>query len=132
MGGVDGTTIQSGDILLLRVGRWQFAAAQRDYDALGAIAGMHASIGPWLKERGVAAIGCDAISDVMPSGVEGVFNPVHTLANAALVHADFDHLQLDQVAETAARPQRQNVSVYATLLNIEGATGSPLTPLAVF
>ena len=127
-----GTTIQSGDILLLRVGRWQLAAAQRDYDALGATAGMHASIGPWLKERGVAAIGCDAISDVMPSGVEGVFNPVHTLANAALGMPIFDHLQLDQVAETAARLQRQTFLFTATPLNIEGATGSPLTPLAVF
>ena len=127
-----GTTIQSGDILLLRVGRWQLAAGQPDYDALEATAGLHASIGPWLKARGVAAIGCDAISDVMPSGVEGVFNPVHTLANAALGMPIFDHLQLDPVAATAARLGRQTFLFTATPLNIEGATGSPLTPLAIF
>jgi kynurenine formamidase len=126
------TKIRSGDILLLRVGRWQLAALKPGYDALEATAGLHASIGPWLKERGVAAIGCDAISDVMPSGVEGVFNPVHTLANAALGMPIFDHLQLDQVAETASRSGRQTFLFTATPLNIEGATGSPLTPLAIF
>ena len=126
------TKIRSGDILLLRVGRWQLAASKPGYDALEATAGLHASIGPWLKERGVAAIGCDAISDVMPSGVEGVFNPVHTLANAALGMPIFDHLQLDQVAETASRLGRQTFLFTATPLNIEGATGSPLTPLAIF
>lgn len=87
-----GTTIGSGDILLLRIGRWQIAKEQPNYDALETTAGVHASIGPWLKALGVAAIGCDAISDVMPSGVESVFNPVHTLANAALGMPIFDHL----------------------------------------
>ena len=61
-------------------------------------AGIHASTGPWLKARGVAAIGSDAISDVMPSGVESVFNPMHTLINAALGMPIFDHLQFDQAA----------------------------------
>jgi kynurenine formamidase len=44
----------------------------------------------------------------------------------------FDHLQLDQVAETASRLGRQTFLFTATPLNIEGATGSPLTPLAIF
>lgn len=127
-----GTTISSGDILLLRVGRWQIAKDDPDYDALEATAGIHASIGPWLKARGVAAIGCDAISDVMPSGVESVFNPVHTLANAALGMPIFDHLQLDQAAQIAANLNRQTFLFSAAPLNIQGATGSPLTPMAIF
>lgn len=55
----------------------------------------------------MAAIGSDAISDVMPSGVESVFNLVHTIANAALGLPLFDHLQLDRAAEVAAELNRQ-------------------------
>jgi kynurenine formamidase len=127
-----GTKVQSGDILLLRVGRWQLANENAAYDALEATAGLHASVAPWLRARGVAAIGCDAISDVMPSRVANVFNPVHTLANAALGIPIFDHLQLDEAAATAARLNRHTFLFTAAPLNIEGATGSPLTPLAIF
>lgn len=127
-----GNTIQSGDVLLLRVGRWQLAKAKPGHDALETTAGLHSSVAPWLKARGVAAIGCDSISDVMPSAVDGVFNPVHTLANAALGMPLFDHLQLDQLAATAAEINRQTFLFTAAPLNIEGATGSPLTPLAIF
>ena len=127
-----GTTIRSGDILLLRVGRWQVAKNSPNYNALEITAGFHASIGPWLKARGVAAVGCDAISDVMPSGVEGVFNPVHTIFNAALGMPIFDHLQLDKAAEIAASMNRQTFLFSAAPLDIQGATGSPLTPMAIF
>ena len=113
-------------------GRWQIAKEKPNYAALETTAGIHASTGPWLKARGVAAIGCDAISDVMPSGVESVFNPVHTLANAALGMPIFDHLQLDQAAEIAASLNRQTFLFSAAPLNIQGATGSPLTPMAIF
>ena len=68
----------------------------------------------------------------MPSGVEGVFNPIHVLANAALGMPIFDHLQLDELAEVAEEQGRVTFLFTATPLNIEGATGSPLTPIAVF
>ncbi len=116
----------------LRVGRWQIAKQKPNYDALETTAGVHASTGPWLKARGVAAIGSDAISDVMPSGMENVFNPVHTLANAALGMPIFDRLQLDQAAEISAGPNRQTLLFSAAPLNIQGATGPPLTPMAIF
>jgi kynurenine formamidase len=118
--------------LPLRVGRWQIAKQKPNYDALETTAGVHASTGPWLKARGVAAIGSDAISDVMPSGVENVFNPVHTLANAALGMPISDRLQLDQAAEISAGLNRQTLLFSAAPLNIQGATGPPLTPMAIF
>ena len=80
----------------------------------------------------MAAIGSDAISDVMPSGVESVFNLVHTIANPALGLPLLDHLQLDRAAEFAAELNRQTFLFSAAPLNVEGATGSPLTPMAVF
>lgn len=68
----------------------------------------------------------------MPSGVESIFNPVHTFANAALGMPIFDHLQLDQVAQIAAKLNRQTFLFSAAPLNIQGATGSPITPMAIF
>ena len=68
----------------------------------------------------------------MPSGVDGVFNPVHMLANAALGMPIFDYLQLDQAAQIPANLNRQSFLFSAAPLNIQSATGSPLTPIAIF
>lgn len=127
-----GVKIEAGDILLVRTGRWQLASSSPSYDPLTEAAGLHTSVGLWLKSRGISAIGSDAVSDAVPSGVEGVFNPIHVLANAALGMPIFDHLQLDELAEVAEEQGRVTFLFTATPLNIEGATGSPLTPIAVF
>lgn len=127
-----GVKVSSGDVLLIRTGRWVLAAKDEGFNPLASTAGLHATVGPWLKERGVAAIGCDAISDVMPGGVESVFNPVHVMANYALGMPIFDHLQLDELAEVAREEGRYSFLFTASPLHIQGATGSPLTPFAHF
>ena len=127
-----GVKVSSGDVLLVRTGRWALAAKDDGFNPLASTAGLHATVGPWLKERGVAAIGCDAISDVVPGGVESVFNPVHVMANYALGMPIFDHLQLDELAEVAKKEQRYSFLFTASPLHIQGATGSPLTPFAHF
>ena len=127
-----GERIQSGDVLLLRFGRWSVAKKDEDFNPLEKTAGLHASVGAWLKERGVAAIASDAISDRMPPYVEGVFNPVHVIANYALGMPIFDHLQLDELARVSRELNQETFLFIAAPLNIEGATGSPVTPIAVF
>ena len=125
-----GITVSSGDVLLLRTGRWVIAEKNKDFNPLQRTAGLHASVGLWLKTRGVAAIGSDAISDVVPGGVEGVFNPVHVVANYALGMPLFDHLQLEELARVTKQRNRYTFLFTAAPLYIEGATGSPLTPFA--
>ena len=127
-----GVTVSQGDVLLVRTGRWVRAANDDTFNPLQGTAGLHASVGPWLKARGVSAIGCDAISDVVPGGVEGVFNPVHVVANYALGMPLFDHLQLDELARVAAKQGRWTFLFTASPLYIEGATGSPVSPFAHF
>lgn len=127
-----GERIRSGDVLLLRFGRWSVAKKDEDFNPLEKTAGLHASVGAWLKERGVAAIASDAISDRMPPYVEGVFNPVHVIANYALGMPIFDHLQLDELARVSGELNQETFLFIAAPLNIEGATGSPVTPIAVF
>ena len=127
-----GVTVSAGDVVLVRTGRWTLAEKMGGFNPLEKTAGLHASTGAWLKQRGVAAIGCDAISDVVPGGVDGVFNPVHVITNYALGMPLFDHLQLDELAAVAQSQGRHTFLFTANPLHIEGATGSPLSPVAVF
>ena len=77
-------------------------------------------------------IGCDGVSDVMPSGVTGRFNPLHELVLIGLGMPIFDNLDLESLAEKAAATGRATFLFIATPLRVSGATRSPLNPLAVF
>ncbi|MGI9259632.1 MAG: cyclase family protein, partial [Gammaproteobacteria bacterium] len=65
-----GITVSSGDVLLVRTGRWAKREQEGPWDYTNGGAGLHASVMPWLKERGVSLLVGDAVNDVQPSGVE--------------------------------------------------------------
>ena len=127
-----GVKIGPGDALLLRTGRW----ARRDKLGPWAVgqnaAGFHASIATWLKARGVSFLGSDAASEVMPSLVEGVNLPVHTLVITALGIDILDNQDLERLAETAAKLKRWEFLLMLNPVPVTGGTGSPLNTLAVF
>ena len=127
-----GVRVKAGDALLVRTGRWKKVAKDGQWNFIQEAAGMHASVARWLKERDVAVIGCDGVSDVMPSGVTGRFNPLHELVLIGLGMPIFDNLDLESLAEKAAATGRATFLFVATPLRVSGATGSPLNPLAVF
>jgi kynurenine formamidase len=115
-----GVRVESGDVLLVRTGRWERVRRKGQWNFVESASGMHASVAPWLKARDVAMIGCDGVSDVMPSGHPGGFNPLHELVLVALGMPIFDNLDLDAVAKAAAERNR-----WAFLL-----TAAPLFPAA--
>jgi kynurenine formamidase len=121
-----------GDIVFVRNGRWARRAASGPWQASRQAAGLHASVAPWLKFREVAMLGSDNISDVLPSGVEGVSMPIHQVALVALGMPLFDNLDLEAVADEAARRSRWEFLLVAAPLAVSTATGSPLNPLAIF
>ena len=127
-----GVTVGSGDVLLVRTGRWERVRQKGQWNFLEAAAGMHASVAHWLKERDVALIGCDGVSDVMPSGVEGLANPLHELVLVGLGMRILDNLNLDDVAQAAKARDRWEFLFVGAPLRVVGGTGSPLNPLAVF
>ena len=78
-------------------------------------------------------LGSDYTNDVLPSGVEGVTQPIHQLMLVALGTTPlFDNLDLEAVAAEAARQGRWEFMPVAAPLAVEGGTGSPLNPLAIF
>jgi kynurenine formamidase len=121
-----------GDFLLLRTGRWARRAEKGAWAVQIMTAGLHASVLPWLRQRDVAVLGSDAISDVLPSGVEGVVQPIHQFTLVALGLPLFDNLDLETVAMEAGRRGRWEFLVTAAPLAVEHGTGSPLNPLAIF
>jgi kynurenine formamidase len=127
-----GVRIASGDVLLIRTGRWVQVAKEGQWNFLEQSAGVHASLAAWLKSRDVAVIGCDGISDVVPSGVEGLAIPLHELVIAGLGMPILDNLDLEAVADAAAERGRSTFLFVGAPLRVPGGTGSPLNPLAVF
>ena len=73
-----------------------------------------------------------ADKDVMPSGVEGVTQPMHQLLLIAMGTPIFDNCDLEAVADAAAKRNRWEFLVTASPISMPGGTGSPLNPIAVF
>ncbi len=121
-----------GDVLLIRTGRWARRAEKGPWAVEMMAPGLHASVLPWLKQRDVAILGSDAVSDVLPSGVEGVTQPIHQFTLVALGMPLFDNLDLEAVAQEAAKRGRWEFLVTAAPLAVEHGTGSPINPLAIF
>jgi kynurenine formamidase len=127
-----GLRVGSGDVLLVRTGRWARLRDKGPWNFLEGAAGMHASVATWLKARDVAVIGCDGVSDVMPSNADGRVNPLHELVLVGLGMPILDNLDLDAVASEALRRGRNEFLYVGAPLRVTGGTGSPLNPLAVF
>ncbi len=127
-----GVRIGSGDVLLIRTGRWERVRQLGEWNFIGNAAGSHASLALWLKERDVAVIGSDGVSDVMPSGIEGLLNPLHELVLVGLGMPILDNLDLDAVAAAAAERNRWEFLFVGVPLRVRGGTGSPMNPIAVF
>ena len=125
-------TVSAGDVIFIRTGRWARRAALGPWEMNGNSAGLHASVLPWIKDRGVAFVGSDAATDVMPSLVEGVTQPVHTMLIAGFGTNIFDNMDLEALAKIAAQENRWEFMLTAAPIPVEGGTGSPLNPIAIF
>jgi kynurenine formamidase len=127
-----GVKVGSGDVILIYTGRWARRAAEGQWKVMQNSAGLHVSVMPWLKQRDIAILGSDLSADVLPSQVEGVALPVHLISIAAMGVPILDNLDLEAVAEACASRKRWDFLLTASPLAVEGGTGSPLNPTAVF
>ena len=127
-----GVRVGSGDAVFVRTGRWARRAAKGPWNAGEELAGLDASTVPWFKKRDIAILAGDGASDVLPSQVPGVSQPVHFLMLISMGTPLFDNCDLEQLAETANRLGRWEFLFSAAPLAVPGGTGSPLNPIAVF
>ncbi|WP_189338406.1 cyclase family protein [Sphingobium sp. SCG-1] len=123
-----GVTLRKGDILAVRMGR-DVRPGRGD----GRMAGLHPFVAGWLHDRNVAVICGDGPNDANPAGVLSAWPyPVHDLCVAGMGIPLVDNLYLEGVAATCAELNRWAFQIVIAPLLIEGGTGSPVNPIAIF
>ncbi len=126
-----GVKIGPGDIPLLYTGRWKRRAAVGPWT--GQVAGYYPDTLPWMHERLPAFIGHDFNIDWNPRpGWEGMRNPIHVAVLIWMGINIVENLDLEELATTARRLNRYEFAITFAPLPVEGGTGSPVNPLAIF
>lgn len=122
-----GIKVSAGDAILLYTGRW---ARRAKLGPFTDFAGYHALVAPWLKTRDVALIGSDGVQDI--GDLPGVGSPIHNFALVALGATLLDNLDLEALAQTAAKLNRWEFLLTVAPIPVEAGTGSPVNPIAIF
>lgn len=130
---IQGVRVEPGDVILLHTGRWLRRDALGPWPTSQGVAGYHADVAYFMKERGVSFIGHDMWNDVYPHEFSDDQRlPLHSLALVALGVGIFDNLDFGRVAEVARRLNKYEFLFTAAPLRIEMGMGSPLNPIATF
>ena len=129
-----GVSARQGDVVVLNTGHSRRIREGADVPDQSGHAGWHVSCLPWLRDRSVAAIGCDSANDVQPSGYEHVSltHPIHSIGIGAMGLCLIDNMELVDLAATCSRLGRYEFLIVISPLRLQGATGSPVNPLAMF
>ena len=126
-----GIKVSACDVLLVRTGVWARREVKGPWirGRRGASAGLHVSVIPWLKDRGVAVLGSDHPIGVNPSEFP---QAAHDFTLVGLGVHLIDNADLEALAEAAAQRKRWEFLLTAAPLPVRGATGSPINPIATF
>jgi kynurenine formamidase len=127
-----GVTIDAGDVVLLRTGYGRRKREVGPVPTHDGQPGWHAASLPWLRERGVAMIGCDTANDVVPSGYAQVPLPIHLVGIVAMGLPLIDNCDLEELASTCEQHSRWEFLFSVAPLRLIGGTGSPINPFAMF
>ena len=121
--------IQPGDVLLIRTG-W-YTVFHRDREQWGkGEPGPDAGCTEWLKEKDIMAIAADnaAVEAYVAEGRSPTSPRLHITALRDLGVYLIEHVDLEQLA----REEVYEFLFVAAPLRLPKATGSPMTPLAMF
>lgn len=130
---IEGVRVEPGDVILLYTGRWKRRDALGPWRTSEGVAGYHADVAYFLKDRGVSFIGHDMWNDVFPHEFSDEQSlPLHRLALVSLGVSIFDNLDFERLAAEARRLGRYEFLFTTAPLRIEGGMGSPLNPIATF
>jgi len=121
------SSIRPGDAVLFRYGWAQLWRAPAEYNA-AALPGIGLEVANWLVERKITVTGSDtSVTEVTPSPMAGAAIPVH---QELMMKNGIFNIENMTFEELAAERGYEFLFV-ATPIRFEGATGSPLRPLAI-
>ncbi|MGA2410700.1 MAG: cyclase family protein [Candidatus Binataceae bacterium] len=126
--------VEEGDVLLIRTGRLARRNSKGPWEAMHeGLAGLDASCLTWLHGRGVAVLGCDGVSDVIPSGYgKNLAMPIHSCTLVKMGVHLIDNADLDQLSAACFRNGRYEFQFVMAPLILRRGTASPVNPLAIF
>ncbi|MGC1398958.1 cyclase family protein [Candidatus Binatus sp.] len=125
--------VEEGDVLMVRTGRATMRKVKGGWDPMRVgLPGLDAACLPWLHERRIAVLGSDAVSDVVPSGYDGIPLPIHVGTLVAMGIHLIDNMDLDAVSSASAGLGRNEFMFSMAPLILERGTASPVNPLAIF
>ena len=128
-----GVTLEAGDVLLVRTGEGGARIREgKNYNANKPRSGYQAACLPWLHERGISMIGSDVAQDPTPTGYKTVHMPIHMVGIVAMGLWLIDNCQLEDLAATCDRLGRWEFQFALAPIRVQGVTGGPANPLAVF
>lgn len=127
--------VRPGDAVVIRTGRFAAkavlpgeAGAEDDH---GNWSGLHVDCIDVLAEWDVATLATDGPGDNFPSTTPHCSVPIHILTEVYLGLPLIHHLDLEQLAGRMASRDDKGFLFMVAPLQIEGGTGSPVSPLAV-
>ena len=127
-----GVQVRSGDILLIRTGRDSRREAEGAWPPFSGLAGLMLETLPWIREREVAMLGCDGVSDMIPSNVEDSPLPIHHVIITYMGVHLIDNARLAPLAAACAERNRWEFLLTVAPLRLIGGTASPINPIALF
>ncbi|MFI4974952.1 MAG: cyclase family protein [Caulobacterales bacterium] len=125
-----GLTVGKGDVVIIRLGR----DARRQTHDDQAVPGLDPEVARWLHAREAAVLGGDGVHDPIPPNqiCADWPMPIHMVGLVAMGLHLLDNLNLEDLAAACAEARRWAFLLTLAPLRIEGGTGSPLNPIALF
>jgi kynurenine formamidase len=124
--------IREGDIVVVRTGWWsQFVATGDPNSWLAASPGLSWTCAEWLHERRIAAVAMDNPAvEVMPPEA-GVLLLLHCLAIRDMGMSLGEVWNLEALSRDCQADGVYEFLLVAPVLNVSGAVGTPISPVAV-
>jgi kynurenine formamidase len=127
-----GLRVGEGDLVLVSTGRARFRRTGGGRLA-GGLAGLDSHCIPWLRDRDIAVLGSDAISDAFGAElVPGWPMPIHQCLIAGMGVHLLDNLDLAPLADECATARRWQFLLMVGPMRLPGGTGCAVNPVAVF
>jgi kynurenine formamidase len=128
-----GVRVETGDVLFVRTGRQARRNAVGPSDSRANLSGLHHEAAPWLKERGVALLGSDGVSDVRRHPFTAfTTHPIHILTLVAMGMQLLDNHNLEDLAAACGQRSRWEFMLVVAPLKLLGGTASMVNPIAIF
>lgn len=123
--------VMPGDALLVRTGRWEASSDEVQTGGHGALSGLHPECMLAIQHADVALLGTDAGGDNFPQVSPENPRPVHIFALSYLGLPLLHNLSLDLLGGACHDRGASSFFFVVAPLRMPGATGSPVTPVAL-